>query len=447
MIRQTAVSLVVVWPTLLFAQEPLTLGQALQETLAHNRSLQAAQAGAREADARAAQARAAFFPRVSFVESWQRGDQPVFVFSSLLSARRFTAANFAIDALNSPGPTAFFHGAVSIEQVLFDGGRARALVTSADLQHDIARLSFDDAAAGLAVSVAQTYGRVVAATAALHAADAAAGAAQEDLARATLRRDAGTLNDADVLSAGVHLAEIRQQRIRAAGDAAIAKAELNRLMGSPIDHDYDVQEPVAPAPRGAPSLSALFTEAEAARPDLKRAAAAEQLADAGRRQARGAWYPQVAVQAGLEANGTSLSERASSWVAGGEVRWTFSAGGAELSQRKAAVEAAARARAEREAARAAAQVEIVTALRQIESARARHAVGQAALEQARESQRIVRDRFEAGLASTSEVLRTAAAVLDAETQRVAAVVDAIVGSAMLDRAVGRNPMTSARSTP
>jgi len=440
MIRLMTLSLALSWPTLLFAQEPLTLRQAIQETLARNPALRGSHAGARESDARAAQVRSAFFPRLSVGEAWQRGDQPVFVFSSLLSSRRFSAANFAIDALNAPAPTGFFHGTVSIEQLVFDGGRTRASAAAAGLQHDMASLSADDAASGLAVATARAYGRVLSATAARQAADAAIAAGQEDVTRATLRRDAGSLSDADVLAVVVHLAETRQRRIQADGDTAVAKAELNRLMGSPIDREYDVQEPAAPAaPAEALPLAALFAEADTARPDLKRAAAAERLADAGRRQARGSWYPQVVAQAGVEANGTRLSERASSWVVGGEVRWNLSTGGAEFAQRRAALEAAARARAERDDARAAAQVEIVTALRRLESARARQAVGRATVEQARESQRIVRDRFEAGLASTSDLLRTAAAVVDAETQRIAALVDAIVSSAMLERAIGRNP--------
>lgn len=440
MIRRVVLALAVGWPSLLLAQEPLPLRQAVEETIRQNRSLHAAQASSREADAHIAQARSAFFPRVSFVESWQRGDQPVFVFSSLLSSRKFTAANFAIDALNFPDPIGFFHGAVLFDQVLFDG-RTRASVASARGHHDVARLSADEAAAGLAVAATEAYGRALAARAAERAAEEAIAAAQEDLTRATRRRDAGTLSEADVLATSVHLADMRQRRIQAAGDAAIAKAELNRLMGSPIDREYDVQEPAAPptASLDTPRLNALFAEAETTRPELKRAAAQEQLADTDRRLARAAWYPQVAAQATLEANGVSLGDRASSWVIGGELRWNLSTGGAERAQRTAATEAAARARAQREDTRAAVHVEIVTALRKLESARARQAVSRAALEQARESQRIIRDRFEAGIASTSDVLRASAAVFDAETQRVSTLVDVVVSSAMLGRAIGRQP--------
>jgi outer membrane protein len=124
---------------------------------------------------------------------------------------------------------------------------------------------------------------------------------------------------------------------------------------------------------------------------------------------------------------------------GGEVRWTLSAAGGERAQMKAAAAAGTRARAEAQDTRARVQVEIVTALQRLQSARARQAVGRAAVDQARESQRIIRDRYEAGLAPVNDVLRAATAVLDADAQRVSALVDAITSAALLDRAVGRQP--------
>jgi outer membrane protein TolC len=84
-------------------------------------------------------------------------------------------------------------------------------------------------------------------------------------------------------------------------------------------------------------------------------------------------------------------------------------------------------------------VEVVTAFRHREAAEARQVAGSAAVEQATESQRIVRDRFDAGLATVTDVLRASSAVVDAEAQRTAATVDAMVSSAMLMRALGRRP--------
>ena len=85
------------------------------------------------------------------------------------------------------------------------------------------------------------------------------------------------------------------------------------------------------------------------------------------------------------------------------------------------------------------QADVVSAVERLQSARARQRVGRLAIEQARESQRIVRDRYEAGLAPVNDVLRAATAVLDADGQRISALVDALTAEAQLQRALGRQP--------
>jgi outer membrane protein TolC len=320
------------------AQEPLTLERAVQAALMQNASLRAARAGVDEAAARSAEARSGFFPRFSLTESWQRGDEPVFVFSSLLSARQFTANNFAIDALNHPSPTGFFRMGVGVEQLLFDGGRQRSAARAAALRQTVAEASTSEAAAALAVTTTQAFGRVMTSEAARRAAEAGVAAAREDLARAERRRDAGLATDADVLALAVHLAELRQRAIQADGETAAARAELNRLMGNPIDATaWALVLPDVTADATADAdVTSLLAEADAARPELKRAVASERIAATARQQARSALIPQVAAQAAVDVAGTRFADRASSWIVGGELRWTFSAGGAELAAMRAA---------------------------------------------------------------------------------------------------------------
>jgi len=421
------------------AQSVLTLDEATAQALGGNRALEATRSGAREAASRADEARSGFFPRVSVVESWQRGNNPVFVFSSLLSARQFGAQNFAIEALNHPDPLGFFHGAVAVDQVLFDGGRTGGGADLAAAARTFAEAGRDEVALGLTVDVARAYGRVLRGDAAARAATAAVAAAQEDVTRAERRRDAGTVTDADVLSIRVHLAAMRQRAIQATGEAAIARAELNRLRGAAIDADFAVQEPAPPLAAALPGWPALVAEAEAQRPELQRGAAAVDMAEAGRRQSKAAWWPQVAAQAAYQYDGTSFAERASAWTVGGEVRWSFATGGAAKASVRAATEAEQRARLAHEDVRAAVQVDLRTALSRLESATAREEVARATVEQARESQRIVRNRYDAGMAGVSDVLGAATAVLDAETSRVSALVDRIEAQAALNRALGRRP--------
>ncbi|MGE0450346.1 MAG: TolC family protein [Vicinamibacterales bacterium] len=427
-------------PVPLLAQpEALPFDEALRQTMNRNPSLRAAQADREAAAAAVSGAKAGWWPRVSVRESWQRGDQPVFVFSSLLASRRFAADNFAIAALNQPDPIGYFHTLASVEQVVYDGGMTRASVGSATAGRTIADLGARELELQLARDTAAAYGRLLSLQALRRALDASLEAGREDLARATRRRDAGLATDADVLALAVHTADLEQRVIQADGDLAAQRAELNRLMGAPIDREYTAVEPPAVVVAPIRPLATLFAEADAARPEILRARAAEQLADHQRRGARAAFLPTVAAQAALDVSGVRLTNRASSWIVGGEMRWTLSTGGAERAQLQSATASRARARAQAEDARAAVQVEIVSAVRRLQAARARQTVGRAAVEQARESQRIVRDRYDAGLLPVNDVLRAAAAVLDADVQRVDAVVDAFTSAAALERAVGRLP--------
>jgi outer membrane protein TolC len=424
----------------LSAQEPLTFERAVQMAIAQNAGLRGTRAAVSEADAHVDAARAGWFPRVSVAETWQRGDQPVFVFSSLLAARQFGPQNFAIDALNHPDAIGFYRTSVALEQLIFDAGRQSA-VDGATYRRDIAQSSSDEASAALMLATVQAYGRTLTVDAAQRAAEAALEAGREDLMRTTQRRDAGVASDADVLALVAHVADLQQRAIHHRGEAAVSRAELNRLMGVPIDREYQVAPPADAngLVLAETSVELLLAEAERGRPELRRAASGQQLADAERQSARAALIPRVAAQAAFDISGTQFNDRASAWLIGAEVRWNLSLGGAEAARLRAATDARSRAVAQAEDARAAVQVEVVTALRRLQAANARRSAGLAAVDQARESQRITRDRFEAGLATVTDVLRASSAVVEADSQRVSAVVDAMVSEATLRRALGRSP--------
>jgi outer membrane protein TolC len=419
------------------AQDRVSLPEAIAATLANNADLRAAQAGQRESDARAGEARAGYLPRIDFVEAWQRGDNPVFVFGSLLSQQRFTMANFALEALNHPGPVTNYHAAVSLDQPIFDSGRI-AGIRSAGLGTQVAAASLAEARADLALAVTRAYGEALQAAANRAAAAAAVAAAREDLARVEHGRDVGMASEADVLALRVHLAQVQEREIRAASGVSIASAQLNRLMGTPLDRPLALVDP-ALAPTTVPPAADAVKEAAANRPAFKRAALQVSLAEAGRSAARQAFLPQAYVQGVYELNGGSFGDRASSWMVAGQVRLNLFSGFGDRARLRAATEAVRRARAERESAESGLKLEVQNARAQLEAAVARVDVGGSAVLQARESQRIVRDRFDAGLAGVSDVLRAANSLLDAELLRTSSLVDLVVAKAALDRAMGRVP--------
>jgi outer membrane protein TolC len=418
------------------AQTPLTLDGAIARALTQNPAARAADAGRTEASERARQARAGWMPRVDVTETWQRGNQPVFVFGSILAQRDFTEANFAIDALNHPDPVSNFRTGISVEQLLFDGARTRSANRSAAIGEEMAAAGSRDTAAMLRLGVTRAFGEVLMAQANRTAAAAALESAEEDLRRAERRRDAGLATEADVLAVKVHLAQIRERQITAASRETVARLQLNEAMGEPLDARFDVQPP-APVEVTTPPMADLEAEALANRPDVARAAAQQRLAGEGISAAASAFYPQAAVQGVYEFNGGTFSDRVSAWTVGAVFRWNLFGGFADSARLGEAKAAAARARAERERQETAARVDVRAAAARLDEARARAEVGRLAVAQARESQRIVRDRFDAGLAPVNDLLRSAMAVLEADSHQTAAAIDVLISAALLDRARGR----------
>lgn len=418
------------------AQTRLTLADAVARAKTQNLDMRAAQMAEREALHQQVQARAGYYPRVDLTEAWQRGNQPVFVFSSLLAQRRFTAEDFALNALNRPGPLNNFRAGLTVEQSLFDPAVGPA-VRSAGIARESAAATRTLVEQDLAVAATEAYGRVLVAIASKQAAASAVEAARADREVAGHRRDAGLATDADVLQLDVHLARMHEQQIRAEADERISRDRLNEVMGERLDTVFVLDALPETAPPTPTDLPRLEEESLQHRADVKLMALQEQLAGAEHKAARAAFLPQVAAQAGWEANGVDWSTRASSWTIAVVARVNLFHGFADRARVAAAAEQQARRGVEREKAETAARLDVRAALARLEAARASEAAGRAAAAQSRESRRIVRDRYESGLADVASLLRAAEAVQQAESREIAARVEVVVAAAALERALGK----------
>jgi outer membrane protein TolC len=262
-------------------------------------------------------------------------------------------------------------------------------------------------------------------------------AARADLELAGNRRDAGLVTDADVLQISVHASRAREQQIVAAADERVARAQLNGLMGVPLDDVFLLDSAPAVASIDAADLAGLEAEAIRSRPEVMLAGLQEELARADQTAARAAFLPQVSAQGGWEVNGGAWHSRASSWLVGAVARVNLFNGFADKARLAEADARAARRAHERTKAETAARLDVHTALARLEAARARDAVGREAVAQALEGRRIIRDRSDAGLADVTSLLRSSEAVAQAEAQQVAAQVAVLTATAALQRAVGR----------
>ena len=173
------------------------------------------------------------------------------------------------------------------------------------------------------------------------------------------------------------------------------------------------------------------------RPEVALAIQQQQLAAARVEAAQAAFRPQVDVQGGWELNGGTWNSRSSSWVAGAVARVNLFHGFADRARLAEARAQATRRAIERGKAETMARLDVQIAIARLEAARASEAVGRAAADQARESRRIIRDRYESGLTDAAMLLRSAEAVQQADAQQIAARVNVLTATATLQRAIGR----------
>jgi len=267
---------------------------------------------------------------------------------------------------------------------------------------------------------------------------AAVETARADRELAGNRRDAGRATDADVLQLDVYLARTLEHQVQAASEERIARATLNQLMGEPLGTSFSLEVTPLAVVIDVTDAAGLEAEALKNRPEVALAALQEQLAATTVTAAQAAFLPQVSAQGGWELNGGTWSSRSSSWVAGAVARINVFHGLADRSRLAEAREQASRRAIEKGKTETLVRLDVQIAMARLDAARASEAVGRAAADQARESRRIIRDRYESGLTDAAMLLRSAEAVQLAEAQQIAARVNVITATAALQRAIGKS---------
>ena len=418
------------------AQASLSLSEAILRARAHNPDVGSAAAAEREAAERVTQARGGYFPKVDLAESWQRGNQPAFVFSSRLAQRGITAADLALGALNHPGAADNFRTVFSVEQSLFDRA-IPANVRAASIGQNMAATGRRLVDHDLTSAVTDAFGRVLIASATVRSAAAAVETARADRELAGNRRDAGRVTDADVLQLDVHLARALEDQVQAISDERVARARLNQLMGEPLAAMFSLDLTATAIAIDITNPAGLEEEAVKNRPEVALARQQEQLAAAGVSAAQAAFLPQVSAQGVWEMNGAAWNSRSSSWGAGVVAQINLFHGFADKARLAEAREQATRRAMETGKAETMARLDVRIAIARVEAARASEAVGRAAAESARESRRIIRDRYESGLTDVAMLLRSADTVQQTDAQQIAARVNVLTATATLQRAIGR----------
>ena len=431
-------SLLLIVTAPLLAQDSLSLREAVQLALRENKAIAATSAAARASTARIDEARSGRLPKLNYSESFVRSDNPVFVFSSLLTQHQFGVENFNIGPLNRPDSINNFQSLLSVDQPIYDAGQTRNAVKSADLSRQMTVEEQRRTQMQVISGVIRAYYGAVLAAESLRTAEQAVRSAEADLKRAESVRAAGMSTDVDVLSIRVHLAAVTEQRIQRAADLDVARSALNDALGLPLDTRHTLTSALIPLDLPDLQLASLERDASSTRPEVRATHLEADLAKTQADSARSALLPQVGFHAAFEADRQQfINKGGANWLASIGLKWNLFNGNGDKARIEESSHLLERAHADEQRMDSAVRLEVRRAWADLGAAQQRIEVAKAAVAEAEESLRITQNRYESGMSNVTDLLRNETAVLESRTRYLAAVHDQRIAATMLDLAAGR----------
>lgn len=395
-------------------QHALTLQQAIAMALGQNPEAAIASADAADAAAAGRMARTALLPQLSFTEDMSRGDDPVYAFGEQLRERQFTEADFAPNVLNRPQPLGDFSTRFSGSWMVFDSLKTEKEIRRADLFHKSAESGIRAANQKIVLDVVTAYQQVLYAQRKVEVARHEQETAEALLNTAQQRVKAGLAVESDRMAAAVNLAARKEERIAAQGALDIAWEQLRMAIGAQ-SLPFAELKPIEARTFPESSLEQDLALAAKMRPDRTALGQAQQAQTEAVSAARADFGPKISAYGNMEEDRGSLtSSGGTNWMAGVQISLDILPLGkrAQLARERAAqqrIEAQQRLADEQIRLQVSqAHIERQTAALQLETA-------QAAIAQAAESLRIMKNRYNAGLATITDLLRAEDAARESQT--------------------------------
>lgn len=396
------------------AQQRLTLAEATAEALAKSDLLRVEDARIAGAAAAVDAARGNLLPTITFEERFLATDNPAYDFSMKINQGNFTTADLqgAPGTFNNPDPIGDFQTSVTLTQPIYSR-RAVLGVAMARAEAGAVNLDRDRRREEVAHQVLQAWLGSQAAEAYLETAVRAEEDAVEHLRLAGVAEAAGTGLASDRLRAEVALAEARRMRLTVENDLEIAQRGLGLAVGreealapgepGPVVPPPDLETLVAGASRRA-DLRALETRVTNARRAAKLANAAK--------------FPEVGLTGSLQANDPDVpfGTAGTSYMVGLGVTWRLFDGFRTKAAEAQAEAGARQAESLLAAMTKEARFRVREAWLRMKEAQAGIAIAESALAAAHEGVRLVRVRYENGLAPMVTLLDAQSALNRARSE-------------------------------
>ncbi|MDA8129444.1 MAG: TolC family protein [Betaproteobacteria bacterium] len=414
--------------------ETLDFAEAVQRALSQNPDIVVAGTQIGQAQAAVKQSEGARMPKVTASVNVTRTNDALNAFGLKLSQRNATFNDFgagefnpanpgvldvAPHNLNYPDPVNNFNARLEAQLPLYTGGmitgynqQAKAYLRAARQGDILARqkVIFDVLRAYEGVHTARAYEDV---------AELGRNAAESYVKTIESLLKGGVVVKSDLLSAKVHLEDVKVQQAQAQNAVQQALDQLHLLLGMPLTAPLDVAGSVEVRPLPG-KLSDYQAEALKSNPGL--AALRNQLdaAQAAVKVARAGRYPQAGLLARFDTNDNHVGFDAHSYTLGGQVSWQVFDGGVTSGAIQRAQAGRDELAAKLNQAENGIAYQMAEAWRRADEAQQRVTARELAASQAEEARRLVEKRYANGVTTITELLAAQAQLDKARADLVAA---------------------------
>jgi outer membrane protein TolC len=429
--------------------ETLDFDQAVQRALSQNPDIIAAGAQIGQAQGAVQQSEGAWLPKVTASVNVTRTNDALNAFGLTLSQRNatfndFGAAEFTGPAslnvaphnLNYPDPVNNFNTRLEAIMPLYTGGKIEGYAEQAQANLRAARQGDALARQQVIFDVLRAYEGVHTARAYQNVAKQGRLAAEDYVKTINSLLKGGVVVKSDLLSAQVHLEDVKVQQTQAENAVQQALDQLHLLLGMPLATPLEVAGSVEVRPLEG-KLADYQDEALKSNPGLAALRGQLDAAQAAVKVARAGKYPQAGLMARFDTNDPGVGFEANSYTVGGQLSWQLFDGGVTNGaiQRAQGVRdelAAKLSRAENGIA-----YQVADAWRHADEAQRRAMARELAVSQSEEAQRLVEKRYANGVTTITELLAAQAQLDKARADWVAARYELKVQRANARLATGR----------
>ncbi len=419
------------------ASGQLTLKEAVDQALKQNPSLRAAENAVEAADNQVRQARSRFFPRLDLTGTFTNGNNPVYAFGTRLGQQRFSAADFDIHALNHPDAINNFKGELTVYQSIWEGGKIRAQNRIARLNKEIQDRELAQARQHLIFNVVSHYFSVQLSQDNLDTAKASLKSSESSAGRIQNMFDNGLVVKSDLLRIQVYVADVNRQVLQAENELQLATAALGVDLGQREGFLFQPATPLRKIEANITDQQAFVDQALANRPEILKLKSAVEIARNQVREAKGEYLPGIGFFSTLEYNqGTVSDSSGGNYMLGVQVKLNLFDGfykGSKVGEAKAHL-----MEMENQMKNLSNMVslQVKDAFLKMRTAEQQYKVASLAVDQADEGLRIMKNRYDSGLATLTDLLNAETALTGARTNLSMAQYNYNLAYARLELAAG-----------